>query len=206
MAKKDYSDIVYVNIHNAPTYFVRIDPIVNGKKVFIDVSKWDGDVPGVMYEIYKQCGFMEKHLYNNVKQEIVNLRHKYCKPRKNENLFEGDIIGARMDSYNTYIYGNFRNLPAIKKVIFNDPATIVFWVDGTKTVVKCQYSDIFDPEKGLAMAISKKALGNQGNYCNEFKKWLPKDEEVTLSQAINNIGKSIVEAVNKRLNQVERGN
>lgn len=26
----------------------------------------------------------------------------------------------------------------IKNVIFNDPATIVFWKDGTKTVVKCQ--------------------------------------------------------------------
>lgn len=25
----------------------------------------------------------------------------------------------------------------IKKVIFNDPATIVLWNDGTKTVVKC---------------------------------------------------------------------
>ena len=67
--------------------------------------------------------------------------------------------------------------PSIKKVIFNDPATIVFWSDGSKTVVKCQDGDIYDPEKGLAMAISKKALGNKGNYCNEFKKWLPEDEE-----------------------------
>ena len=65
----------------------------------------------------------------------------------------------------------------IKDVIFNDPATIVFWMDGTKTVVKCQEGDIYDPEKGLAMAISKKALGNQGNYCNELKKWLGKYKE-----------------------------
>lgn len=67
-------------------------------------------------------------------------------------------------------------VPAIKNVIFNDPATIVFWVDGTKTVVKAKDGDIFDPEKGLAMAISKKALGNKGNYCNELKKWLPKED------------------------------
>jgi hypothetical protein len=60
--------------------------------------------------------------------------------------------------------------PTIKKVIFNPPATVVLWEDGTKTVVKAQDED-FDPEKGLAMAISKKALGNQGNYCNEIKKW-----------------------------------
>ena len=67
--------------------------------------------------------------------------------------------------------------PSIKKVIFNYPATIVLWSDGSKTVVKCQDGDIYDPEKGLAMAISKKALGNKGNYCNEFKKWLPEEEE-----------------------------
>lgn len=62
----------------------------------------------------------------------------------------------------------------IKNVIFNPPATIVFWSDWDKTVVKAQDGDVFDPEKGLAMAISKKALGNKGNYCNELKKWLPR--------------------------------
>lgn len=57
----------------------------------------------------------------------------------------------------------------IKKVIFNNPATIVFWADGTKTVVKAENED-FDPEKGLAMAIVKKAFGNKGSYYNQFKK------------------------------------
>ena len=65
-------------------------------------------------------------------------------------------------------------LPVIKKVIFNNPATIVMWEDGTKTVVKAEGED-YDPEKGLAMAIAKKAYGNEGNYYNEFKKWLPKE-------------------------------
>jgi hypothetical protein len=61
--------------------------------------------------------------------------------------------------------------PKIKDVIFNDPAIIVFWTDGTKTVVKCQEGDIFDPEKGLTMAIAKKVYGNKGSYCNVIKKW-----------------------------------
>lgn len=78
----------------------------------------------------------------------------------------------------------FWEMPKIKDVIFNDPATIVFWADGTKTVVKCQDDDIFDPEKGLAMAISKKALGNKGNYCNKLKKWLPEKEEPTIAVTI----------------------
>lgn len=67
---------------------------------------------------------------------------------------------------------------SIKDVIFNDPAVIVLWNDGTKTVVKCSENDIFDPEKGLAMAISKKALGNQGNYYETFKKYLPEEEDI----------------------------
>ena len=65
---------------------------------------------------------------------------------------------------------------SIKNVIFNDPATIVFWADGTKTVVKAENEE-FDPEKGLAMAISKKVLGNKGNYYETFKKWLPKEDK-----------------------------
>ena len=69
------------------------------------------------------------------------------------------------------------NRYGIRKVIFNDPATIVYWSDKSKTVVKVQEGDVFDPEKGLAMAIAKKAMGNKGNYCNEFKKWLPKEKE-----------------------------
>ena len=67
------------------------------------------------------------------------------------------------------------NLVEIKNVVFNPPATIVFWTDNSKTVVKAE-NEIFDPEKGLAMAIAKKALGNKGKYYETFKKWLPKTE------------------------------
>ena len=89
-------------------------------------------------------------------------------------------------------------LPKIKQVIFNNPATIVFWTDDTKTIVKA-VNEKFDPEKGLAMAIAKKYLGNKGNYFNEFKKWIRekdfnyesvkpgKDKEFT-SATIGNFG------------------
>jgi hypothetical protein len=60
----------------------------------------------------------------------------------------------------------------IKKVIFNDPATIILWGNGDKTVVKCRLGDEFDPEKGLAMAISKYVLGNNYEYYNTFKHYL----------------------------------
>lgn len=90
-----------------------------------------------------------------------------------------------------------RRVNEIKKVIFNDPATIVFWRDGSKTVVKAVNED-FDPEKGLAMAIAKKHLGNEGNYYDIFKKWLPKKEEAeevdgTLAATAESFHKAIEE-------------
>ena len=100
--------------------------------------------------------------------------NKYC---------YNDVMAAR-DFLNS-IYGiSSSHIPEIKNAIFNDPATIVFWEDGTKTAVKCQDGDEFDPEKGLAMAIAKKAYGNKGSYCNKLKKWLPKEEQVDTSRSI----------------------
>lgn len=88
-------------------------------------------------------------------------------------------LKVNLDAYKDYIRWCFElnttKLPEIKDVIFNEPATIIIWKDGTKTVVKCQEGEGYDPEKGMAMAISKKALGNKGNYCEVFKKWLPEE-------------------------------
>lgn len=91
------------------------------------------------------------------------------------------------------------NMPGIKQVIFNDPATIVIWADGEKTVVKCQNGEPYDPEKGLAMAISKRALGNKHEYYNTFKHWLKKynsngkvltiDMGITAEEAVEGIKK-----------------
>ena len=62
------------------------------------------------------------------------------------------------------------NIPEVKKIIFNDPATIVYWKDGTKTIVKCQKGDDFDLEKGFAMAFLKKCWGNTGNFNDKLRK------------------------------------
>lgn len=78
---------------------------------------------------------------------------------------------------------------AIKKVIFNDPATIILWKDGSKTVVKCGEHEKYDPEKGFAMALAKHYLGDKGRYYNLFKKYLPEktftpDDEVLVRAKI----------------------
>lgn len=86
----------------------------------------------------------------------------------------------------------------IENVIFQNPATIVFWSDGTKTVVNCmdnveerkkivdgkeviirkpRKSETYSKEAGLAMAIVKKWAGNNGNYNNIFRKFIPEMTE-----------------------------
>jgi len=60
--------------------------------------------------------------------------------------------------------------PEIKNVIFNYPATIVFWNDGTKTIVKCKKGDQWDPHAGISAAIAKKFFGTEVN------KWVKKAE------------------------------
>ena len=86
---------------------------------------------------------------------------------------------------------------AIKDVIFNPPATIILWMDGTKTVVKDQGEVFYDPEKGMAMAVAKKAFGNQGNYYNQFKKyidiWEKKQEAESTSSYVNTVLGDLIE-------------
>lgn len=81
-----------------------------------------------------------------------------------------DLLKKGTGEIMNLLYGH--KLPEIKKVIFNDPATIILWGNGDKTVVKCRLGDEFDPEKGLAMAISKYVLGNNYEYYNIFKHYL----------------------------------
>lgn len=114
-------------------------------------------------------------------------------------LITPDSIDARKVTCN---YGT----PAIKKVIFNNPATIVIWTDDVKTVVKCGEGDAFDPEKGLAMAISKRFFGNKGNYCNIFKKWVPEQpKQPEKSDEEKRIREKVIDYIDKTIREIEKG-
>ena len=81
----------------------------------------------------------------------------------------------------------------IKEVIYSDPATIVFWNDGTKTICKAAESDAYNPEAGLAICILKKVLGNTAVH-NLFNSWCCFDcseqtVRVDLSQVIKKFKK-----------------
>lgn len=59
-----------------------------------------------------------------------------------------------------------------KKVIFNDPATIVIWNDGTKTIVKRREGEIDDKEKAVMYCILKKMCGSKSNMDKYLKTFL----------------------------------
>lgn len=105
----------------------------------------------------------------------------------------------------------------IRKVIFNDPATVVLWSDGTKTVVKCGPEDTYDMEKGLAMAIVKKMAGNDNRFHKIFKQYTKKkkkepgsigsisDMMAGLNQAAAIATKSVHELAHMVATKAERG-
>lgn len=80
------------------------------------------------------------------------------------NILSGAFLIENDAGYVSEIY--------IKKVIYNDPVTIVFWNDGTKTTTKCCKDDKYNPESGLMHCIVKKLAGKT-YYSNLLFNWLP---------------------------------
>ena len=145
------------------THHMYLYPLNNNSTQFmdIDIAYVDSDRPNVIILKMKDDNTMKKQLNSIFGLDSIA---RYC---------DSDVTSTRI-AYNNMYKNTQMNL--IKNVIFNDPATIILWNDGSKTVVKCGEGEVYDPEKGLAMAISKKVLGNKGNYYETFKKWLPEKE------------------------------
>ena len=76
----------------------------------------------------------------------------------------------------------------IKEVIYNNPATIILWSDGTKTVSKCHSSDTYSKETGLMLCVIKKLIGST-RINDILRDWIPEQESllstrVTLADVI----------------------
>ena len=53
----------------------------------------------------------------------------------------------------------YKNLPSmVEKITYCGPATIVFWKDGTKTVIKCHEGDQFDEATGFLLCCLRKMM------------------------------------------------
>lgn len=87
----------------------------------------------------------------------------------------------------------------IDRVIFNDPATIIIWKDGSKTVVKRSDDDVWDPEKGFCMAVIKKLYG----HTSFIKRFMEPEEEMSIltveeaCENLKNFGKKLKDVMGK---------
>lgn len=100
----------------------------------------------------KMSDFHKDYVYNDI------LMENYM-----NNLLNSGYINSKNNQVHQYV------MPQIKEVKFNGPATIVFFDDNTKVVIKCTDTDIFDPEKAVMICVLRKALGMSSS---QFKKWI----------------------------------
>ena len=61
----------------------------------------------------------------------------------------------------------------VVNVIYNDPATVVLWKDGTKTVVTCSHGDVYDRQTGFLLCCAKKLFGNGGRFNDVIREHCP---------------------------------
>ena len=107
---------------------------------------------------------------NDTKTETENTNY-YTKLLKN--LMSAVDKQNRIDnSFGSYYEDDSGNVTYIKEVIYNDPAVVVLWNDGTKTVSKCDYGDNFNPEFGLILCVLKKVVGND-QVAKLLMNWVP---------------------------------
>lgn len=91
------------------------------------------------------------------------------------------------------------NKIAIIKVMYNKPATIVFWSDGSKTVSRCGENEVFDKEKGLMAAILKRFLGG----AEPLNIILESFARTPVSDECETIENPIIEALEKKEVEIE---
>lgn len=121
---------------------------------------------------------VEKNLHDDLTRVILSTGHElaFCpgdltSDRDGNWRIRSGALYPRCEGKKT---ASAMSTAAIKDAIFAPPATIVYWSDGSKTIVKCSEKDVFDPEKGLAMAIAKRCGGNKGSYYKEIQNWVEK--------------------------------
>lgn len=96
---------------------------------------------------------------------IAGCKEKEVKNKEEKNMRLKDVSPK---AFYRRLYGEYINTAKIKptKILIQGTATIIWWSDSTKTVVKCQKGDKMDPEKGIAMCVMKKFMGTNETHSN----------------------------------------
>jgi hypothetical protein len=103
-------------------------------------------------------------------------RYKFQSIREAKNWCENIAklvckINTNLEDYNLKnikIKDEYKSMNNFKKVIFNEPATIIIWDDNSKTIVKCKDGEVFDKEKGFLMAYFQKHSNKTKTQTSKF--------------------------------------
>ena len=158
-----YNESIIVDISEFETGYISIMPLTGYRRgqtvlVSIDNIKQADDKLIISIEDYNKM----VNTIEDLKKEKADLKERLYLANDKAKCAE-TILAMNTPRSN--------KLPEVKEVLYHKPATIIFWKDGTKTVVKTQNKEKYDKEKGFVMAYLKKILGNEGNYYEEIKRW-----------------------------------
>lgn len=162
--EKGYVDIVpLTGMSRGRTKLVSIDNIKQAdSKLIISIDNYN-----------EMANTIENLKKENIKlkEDAVTIVHEKWNLKSENKHLRKEKTEMQERLYNTLFGYNDYKLPEVKEVLYHKPATIIFWKDGTKTVVKTQNKEKYDKEKGFVMAYLKKILGNEGNYYEVIKRW-----------------------------------
>lgn len=146
--KKSYNQ--YSEYALSKAYVIRdIREALIGYQTVALLKEEEGDISGGFIESLEALELVEPNAGICEKEELrKEFLSKMKFPHDIANYCENDVLM-------TIKAKNFYSLN-VSKIIFNSPATIVFWEDGTKTVVKCSAEDEFSEYYGFLAALGKK--------------------------------------------------
>ena len=164
--------------------FWRIDRYGHYHTLFIwnfpyEVKPLSGEYKGTIYERLWELVYS---MIPNVKKSISG--GKSVSYSNSATIFMDNALSRSWDiitkmDYVTKITTNKEEINMnIKTVFFNEVKgiTTVVFDDHTSVVVRCKKGDTFDPEVGLAMALSRKYFGSRTKFQKFVQDWVKKSE------------------------------
>lgn len=131
-----------------------------------------GEAVALNLDDVKTIKEIERRFMKRTGTMLVNDQNKEEKEMTDYRTISSTKITTRDINAKLNLPVSFMPIPMITKIIFNNPATIVFWADGTKTVVKCMEGQEFNEYYGVACAIMKRFFGNNSKasaFVEKFK-------------------------------------
>ena len=147
------------------------------KRLYDRISRWGNDMRKRNMPISSEMKKILNSIYGRENAMTMRQGYIYKSPNEKYSKCMADEFEDHGTPRRSVQYACFAN-PV--RIIFNPPATIVFWKDGTKTVVKCAEGEKFDPYTGFCYAFTEHFLGSISHIkklCQKSSTGLPEASE-----------------------------